>query len=258
MTMRFVEKCSPLHRLDARVKLVLTVGLILGIVLTPERAWPAYPLLWALIGTLAVLGQIGVRRLARLGTLALPFALAASTLLFTLPGDPVVSLGPLTITDAGLARFASIVLKSWLAAQAALLLSISTPFPDLLWALDSLHMPGTLVAIISFMVRYLSTLQDETQRLLRARAARSGQMAGTASGGSLIWRARVAGWIVGSLFLRSLERSERIYAAMLARGYAGQMKKLSPPPLTRRAVLLGVIPLAVLLIIELFAFGIWS
>lgn len=249
---------SPLHRLDARAKLVLFFGLIVGIVLTPERAWPAYPLLWALIGILAGLGQIGVGRLARLGTLALPFVLAASTLLFTLPGAPVMALGPLTITDAGIARFGSILLKSWLAAQAALLLSLSTPFPDLLWALDSLHVPGTLVAIISFMVRYLSTLQDETQRLIRARAARSGQTPGSPSGGSLIWRARIAGWIVGSLFLRSIERSERIYAAMLARGYTGQMKKLDPPPLTRRAVLMGAIPLAVLLIIEVFAFAIWS
>lgn len=258
MNTRFAETIDSAH-LDARVKLVLSFSLILGIVLIPERAWPAYPLLWMLIAALAAVERVSLARLARLGSLALPFAFAASTLLFTLPGDSLLSLGPLTITDAGLSRFTSILLKSWLSAQAALFLSLSTPFPDLLWALDSVHVPGTLVAIISFMVRYLSTLQDETQRLMRARSARSGQLAvGRSSGGNLIWRARVAGWMVGSLFLRSMERSERIYAAMLARGYTGQMKKLSSPPLTLRAVVLGALPLAALLIIEVFAFGIWS
>ncbi len=255
---RYQAGDSPLHRLDPRVKLVMTLLLILGIALTPERAWPAYPLLWALPGSLAMVGGVSVWRLARMGGLALPFALAAVTLTFTTPGQPVVTLLGLTITDAGLARFLAILLKSWLAVQAALLLSMTTHFTALLWAMNSLRVPGTLVAIIGFMYRYLFTLKDEAERLLRARAARSGSSAGIKSGGGLVWRARVAGGMVGNLFLRSYERSERVYAAMLARGYDGQIRALNPPPLTWNAVLQGMIPIAALIIIEVLAIIWWS
>ncbi|HVO68444.1 MAG TPA: cobalt ECF transporter T component CbiQ [Aggregatilineaceae bacterium] len=254
---RYQAGDSLLHQLDPRVKVVMILVLITGIVLTPERAWPAYPLLWALIGALAAVGRLGVRRVARMGGLALPFTLAAATLLFTLPGRPVVTVLGLTISDAGLARFLSIVLKSWLAVQSALILSMTTSFTDLLWAFSSLRVPRVLVAIISFMYRYLFTLQDEAQRLMRARAARSGTVTGRKSGGGLVWRARVAGHMVGSLFLRSYERSERVYAAMLARGYTGQMRMISPPPLTIGAIGQGAIPILALALIEALAVLWW-
>ncbi|MCC7206829.1 MAG: cobalt ECF transporter T component CbiQ, partial [Anaerolineae bacterium] len=181
---RYEHADSALHRLDPRVKVVTTLILVIGIVTTPDRAWPAYPLLWALLAAMATLGQISPWRVARLAGLALPFALAAVTLLFTTPGQPAFSVLGLNVTDNGLARFAAIVLKSWLAVQAALLLSITTAFPDLIWALGSLRVPGTLVAIVSFMYRYLFTLRDEAERLMRARAARS-VGTGPRAGGSL-------------------------------------------------------------------------
>ncbi len=249
---------SALHRLDARVKTVMTLLLILGFLSTPERAWPAYPLLWAMVGSLATVAGLGVRRLAWRGSAALPFALAAATLLFTVPGRPLLVVGGLTISDAGAARFAAILIKSWLSAQAALLLALTTPFPDLLWALGSLRVPGILVSIIAFTYRYLFTLYDEAERLLRARESRSAAAEGRRAGGRLIWRAQVAGGMIGNLFLRSYERSERVYAAMLARGYRGQMRVLSPPPLTRQAVLWGSVPVIAVVFIELLAVALWN
>lgn len=249
---------SPLHRLDPRVKLVTALALILGTVLLPERAWPAYPLLWALIGSLAAIGGLGAWRVARMGGLALPFALAAVTLLFTTPGPPVAQVAGLTVTSAGLARFLAILLKSWLAVQAALLLSMTTHFADLLWALESLHVPGTLVAIIGVMYRYLFTLKEEAERLIRARAARSATAPDQKAGGGVVWRAQVAGGMIGNLFLRSYERSERVYAAMLSRGYDGRLRKLDPPPLTWRAVMLGAVPVTALIAIHALAALWWS
>lgn len=43
-----------------------------------------------------------------------------------------------------------------------------------------------------------------------------------------MWRAKIAGNMAGQLFLRSYERSDRIYNAMLARGYAGHLYTLNP------------------------------
>lgn len=123
--------------------------------------------------------------------------------------------------------FATIALKSWISVQAALLLAFTTPFHDLVDGLRQLRLPRVMVAIISFMYRYLAVLGEESTRMSRARASRSaGTPSGGKGGGSIAWRARVTGSMVGSLFLRSYERSERIYAAMQARGFEGEFRHL--------------------------------
>jgi cobalt/nickel transport system permease protein len=161
---------------------------------------------------------------------ALPFALAAITLPFTVPGEPLAQEGPLTASVEGTVRFASILIKSWVSVQMAILMTFTTAFPDLLWGLRALRLPSVLVAIVSFMYRYLFVLADEALRLTRARAARSGVgPTGRRTGGSLAWRGRVAGGLVGNLTLRAFERSERIHAAMVARGFQGEMRMLETP-----------------------------
>jgi cobalt/nickel transport system permease protein len=115
--------------------------------------------------------------------------------------------------------------RTLLAVQAAVILTATTRFPDLIWALGSLRLPRPLVATIAFMYRYLFVLVDESLRMLRARTSRSAVRRGR-RGPSVRWQARVAGGMVGSLFLRSLERSERVYAAMVSRGYDGQLRSL--------------------------------
>lgn len=252
---RFEGGQSLFHDLDPRIKVVMSLGLILGILLTPEGAFPAYPLIWAVLGSMAVVSRVGVWRLARLGGIALPFTLAALTLIFTTPGQPLLRLGGLVISDTGVVRFMGIALRSWLAAQAAILLSLTTPFTDLLWALRSLRLPSTLVMITAFMYRYLFTLGEEAERLIRARASRSASLPDQkGAGGSLWWRARVAGGMVGSLFLRSYERSERVYAAMLSRGFDGELRGYNPPPFQWRSVLVGAIPLLAVALIQIMAF----
>jgi cobalt/nickel transport system permease protein len=95
-------------------------------------------------------------------------------------------------------------------------------------AFEHLHVPAVLTTIVSFLYRYLFVLTDEVMRLLRARESRSATVAGMRSGRNVVWRARVTGNMAGQLFLRSYERSDRIYNAMLARGYSGQLRTLHP------------------------------
>lgn len=249
---------NPLHRLDARLKVVMTIGLVAGIVLTPERAWPAYPLLWAIVGSLAAAGRLSVWALARKGSVALPFVLAAVPLAFTTPGPAVAEILGAHVSETGLLRVTAILLKSWLSVQAVALLIITTPFTDLLWALSALRVPATLIAVMGLMYRYLFVLSDEASRLLRARAARSAAIPGRRAGGRVAWRAQVAGSMVGNLFLRSYERSERVYAAMLARGYAGQAWTPTPPPLVWRAALWGVLPILAVVTVQVLARLAWS
>lgn len=152
-------------------------------------------------------------------------------------------------------RLISIALKSWLSIQVAVLLTVSTPFPDLLQAMRALKVPRLLVAIFGLMWRYLFVLVDEALRLMRARSARSSQHPhkNYRSGRSIPWRARVTGAMAGSLFLRAFERSDRIYLAMLARGYDGEVRVKPLPPLatSQKLLLFG----GILLFFVLLLFG---
>jgi cobalt/nickel transport system permease protein len=205
------------------------VAFIVAISLLPIGAYLALGLAWLVVVGLSILARLGPFRPARRAFLAAPFLLAALPLVFTRPEDPLgsLALGPLvlTVSGEGLRMFTTIALKSWISVQAALLLAFTTPFHDLVDGLRQLRLPRIMVAIISFMYRYLSVLSDEATRMARARASRSADPDGH-GGGSIIWRAKVTGSMVGSLFLRSYERSERIYAAMQARGFEGEFRHM--------------------------------
>ena len=240
---------SPVHRLDPRVKLTLALLLILTGALTSERGWVAFALLEVCLLATAALSRIGIWLVQRRSALVLPFTLAAVTAVFSTPGRalwtmPFLSTS-LNVTASGLLRFAAIVVRSYLSVQAAVLLATTTSFPDLLWGMRALHLPRVLVAISGFLYRYLFVIADEARRLMRARAARSATVDGRA-GRSLIWRARVTGGMAGSLFIRSYERSERIYEAMLARGYDGEVRTLSTSSLRLADVAVGAIGVLVL------------
>jgi cobalt/nickel transport system permease protein len=189
----------------------------------------ALAIAWLAVVGLSTIARVGPLRPARAAFFALPFVLAALPLVFTRPGDVLgtATIGPLdlTISGQGVREFGTIALKSWVSVQAALLLTFTTPFHDLVDALRQLRLPRIMVAIISFMYRYLAVLAGEASRMNRARAARSAARDGNA-GGTLRWRAAVTGHLVGSLFLRSYERSERIYGAMQARGFDGELRYL--------------------------------
>lgn len=239
---------SRLHRMDARLKLISAVGLILLIGLTPMGEFAIYAgfFVLALIGT--GIGRLNPLMVIRRSLVALPFTLAAITLLFTVEGSTLATVPLLgwTISDAGVIRFSSIMIKSMISVQFAVLLILTTHLTDILWALSALKAPKILVAIISFMYRYLFLLADESLRLTRARDSRSAVIGGSAlSPHHVIFRAKTTGGMIGNLFLRSFERSERIYQAMVARGYQGQMRQLSPPAIPMLDVVFTVVALAI-------------
>jgi cobalt/nickel transport system permease protein len=208
---------------------VATISFIVAVSLLPVGAYLALGLAWLAVVVASTFARLGPLRPARRAFLAAPFLLAALPLVVTRQEDPLgtVVLGPLSLTVSGhgLRLFATIALKSWVSVQAALLLAFTTPFHELVDGLRQLRLPRIMVAIISFMYRYLAVLGDEATRMSRARASRSADPDGR-GGGSVVWRAKVTGSMVGSLFLRSYERSERIYAAMQARGFETEFRHL--------------------------------
>lgn len=252
---RYHEASSPLHRLDPRVKLVVTVAFILSNVLLPDGAWIAFGLAWLFILAMNLWSRLGAGFTFRRSFVALPFALAALTAVFSIPGQPLAEwhVAGLTLipTDAGVLRFVSIVVRSWLSVQAAILLVAVTRFPDLIHAFEHLRVPSILTTIVAFLYRYLFVLADEVMRLMRARQARSAAVPGSSPGGSLAWRGRVAGNMAGQLFLRSYDRSDRIYNAMLARGYDGHLRTLNAHDLHAWDWTCGLVAIIFLLITQI-------
>jgi cobalt/nickel transport system permease protein len=223
------ESHSGLASLDPRSKILLAGGFILTLSLLPPGEFLLYGLLLLALFIGAYFSGCSPIYLVRRSVIALPFALAAVTLLFTIPGETLMTLPMfgIDISVEGAIRFASVATRSWISVQAAILLVILTKFTDLMWGLQGLHTPSILVSVAGFTYRYLDVLRSEASRLRTARKARSATLSGSRGGGSFLWRARVTGWMVGSLMIRSLERSERIYNAMLARGYSGDVKTLT-------------------------------
>lgn len=252
---RFHETESRLHRLDPRVKVVVTVLFILSNALLPDGAWAAFGLSWIFLLWANQLSSLGVNFSFRRSFVALPFALAAVSAIFSPLGSPLSSfhfLGlNLTVTDFGLVKFASILLRSWLSVQAAVLLVATTRFPDMIHAFEHLRVPAVLTTIVAFLYRYLFVLTDEVMRLLRARESRSATVAGQRSGRSVVWRAKVTGNMAGQLFLRSYERSDRIYNAMLARGYTGQLRTLNAHVMKSSDWLFAALSIGILLFLQL-------
>lgn len=206
----------------------MVVAYVLAVGLVPNGAWWTFAVFVSLILSASRVSSFGWFFAARRSYIAIPFMLAAFALPFTIPGPVVFSVPFLgwTASAPGLIRFFSILIRMWMAVQAAILLAATTRFPDLLWALGALRVPEALVGIIGFMYRYLFVLADEALRMLRARAARSAST-GLGRRPSMGWHGRIAGSMIGSLLLRAIERSERVHAAMRARGYDGRPRPRS-------------------------------
>jgi len=251
---RYHDTESFIHHLDPRVKVVVTIAFILSNALLPDGAWLAFGLAWLFLLMVNALSRLGLLFTFKRSFVALPFALVAITVLFSIPGEPLSTfhflMWKLTVTDMGLLRFMSILVRSWLSVQMAIMLVAVARFPDIVHALEHLRVPSILTTIIAFLYRYLFVLVDEVFRLLRAREARSAAAAGSRSGGSVAWRARVAGNMAGQLFLRSYERSDRVYNAMLARGYAGHLMTINPHELGNIDYITAVLAISLILLLQ--------
>ncbi len=254
---RFREGESILHRLTPMVKVVVTILFILSNALLPDGHWIGFGISWLAILLLNLVAGLGWSYTIKRSFIVLPFAFAAITAIFALPGETLLTFDfafwHLVATDAGLLRFFSIVIRSWLSVQVAILLVTTTQFPDLIHALEHLRLPRMLVTVIAFLYRYIFVLSDEVLRLLRARQARSAELPNQRSGGDIFWRARIAGNMVGQLFLRSYERSDRIYNAMLARGYQGHLRTLNRHTMYLHDWISAAIAILMLLFLQLFA-----
>jgi cobalt/nickel transport system permease protein len=158
-----------------------------------------------------------------------------------------VEFGPLSWTiSKGWVQFANIAGKFIVTMAALIAMICTTRFADLLCGMERMGMPRILVNQLGFLYRYIFVLIDKSHHLLRARASRKLRNLGFAK------EARTAGAMIGTLFILSLESSERINIAMQARGFDGEFRTMNKLQIRTADVLFAAI-----VVIFLLGIGIW-
>ncbi|MDV7339547.1 cobalt ECF transporter T component CbiQ [Terasakiella sp. A23] len=147
---------------------------------------------------------------------------------FTTPGEVWFSIGPLDATHEGVFKALEIALIANAVVMTLLALVGTIDAISLGHALNRLHVPENLVHLMLFSVRYIDVLKVEYFRLRNAMRARCFKP------GNNLHTYRSIGYLLGMMLVRSLERSERILAAMKCRGFQGKFYLLSDFHFQRR------------------------
>ena len=200
---RWGRQAGPLHRFDARAKLI-AVLIVLAFIGTarPWSVWHAG--FYAFLALLtAIVSRLSWAGLARRLTLLLPFPMTFAALTWISIGDATYAAG--------------LVSRSLISACFAVVLIGVTSVPALLEGVARLGVPRVLVSVTQLLYRYLFVLFDQAVRMRLAAACRGGFRWSAATGAA------------AALFASSEERAGRVHCAMLARGFQGQDPVLSQP-----------------------------
>ena len=233
---------SAVHRLDARVKLVVTFAAVIALVAYPvdESVYLLAGVIGALLLVLLLLSRVPLRTFLLRVAVILPFGLsilllqvlfppvafASPTVLFTLPFG-------IEITAEALAKAAMIGVRFVLCIGFVVLLSSTTRLQDLLTGARRLGFPSEFTLILGMMARYLFVFGQMFVRVRNALATRCFDPLDRSL--QYGYRLRQLGNTVGTMFLRSYEQGERTYTAMLCRGYGRDAYLfVSKKPLSRR------------------------
>jgi len=231
---------SPIHRLDARAKIIGTFAAVVICVSTPPANFPAFGVYFFLAGLLVMLAKLPLGFVLKRILMVLPFVVLVAAFVPFLKEDTVgggysLGLGGMTVSKSGLLVLWNTTVKAVFGVTMIVLLSGTTPFPKLLQGFRRLRCPEVVIMILSFTYRYLFVLSDELMRMKIARDARGFR-------GRWLWQAKTIGQMIGVFFLRSYARAEKVYVAMISRGYDGRYAYLASGRMGGRdAVYLAVV-----------------
>lgn len=215
----FVPGGSLLHRVDPRVK--LPAALVFACSAALLRSLPAAGLA-LLAGVLLVsVARPPVRAL--LGRLLVVNGFIAFLwifLPFSTPGQAVLQAWRLEATAEGVRLALLITLKSNAVLLAIIGLVATSTIPALGRALSALRIPDKLALLFLISYRYLHVLAEEYRRLHTAAAIRGFEP------GSNLHTYRTYAYILAMVLIKSYDRSQRVYQAMLLRGFQGRFRTL--------------------------------
>jgi cobalt/nickel transport system permease protein len=231
----YIEKSayrdSVIHRMDARVKLLITLAVIIAIVAVPysPKVLSLGAIFLSFFAVLWICSRLSpvvyLRRLA----LILPFG--AFLILFQIflknpyyeVFHPIITL-PLGIeVYAESVQFASILFAKFIVSISfIILLSSTTRMQDLLDAAGRLGLPAEFTLPLGMMIRYLFVFADIIGKIRSAMDTRCFDPFDRSL--PYAYRFRQIGYTIGMIFIRSYEQGERTYTSMLCRGYGSNAR----------------------------------
>jgi cobalt/nickel transport system permease protein len=203
---------SFIHRLDPRMRLISAGVFSIVVALSSNfQALTAAVLISFLLVTMA---QLPARDIIKRIILVNSFIMLLWVVLpLTFQGPDALTFGPLKIYNAGITMAAQITLKSNAILLALIALVATMNLSVLGNALNWLQVPDKIVHLLLLTYRYVFLIEQEYQRLIR-----TAQIRGFRPGTNLHTYKTYAS-IVGMLFVRSALRADRVYKAMLCRGF---------------------------------------
>ena len=231
------------------MKIIVFIFFILCVVLTDPSAVIVFAAYGAIIFTLILISQVPLGYTLKRSLVVIPFVLAITIFVPFFKKGQVIggySLGALrlNLTYDGLMVLWNVLVKSYLSVLCMILLTSTTRYAHLLRGLGKLKCPALIVMVLSFMYRYIFLFEDELDKMMQAKAART-------IGGSRWFHTKALANILGNLFVRSYERGESVYLAMCARGFDGEIRTMNELKMVRRDFLFSIIMISVLAGIKL-------
>ncbi len=205
-----------LSRVDPRLRLAAVLSLAVVLYAAPSPAAPVAAVGVAVAA--AVAARVPPRRtLRRLAALNAFLLVLAVMIPLSMPGEPLVAWQGLTWSREGAARALNLAAQANAVMLSAFALLATLDPVRLGWALAGLGAPSRLVQLFLFSVRYIEVIHQEYHRLEDALRVRC------FTPGCNVHTLKTLGYLVGQLLVRSVQRAERILAAMRCRGYDGRL-----------------------------------
>ncbi|NOY65084.1 MAG: cobalt ECF transporter T component CbiQ [Nitrospirae bacterium] len=242
----FAEGDSLLHRIDPRVKFITLMPFILLVAVLKGIELPLIGLIVSLV--LVIIARLPLKKLINRLLVVNTFVLLLWLFIpFSYPGREIFSIGPLGLSQEGLLYVLSITIKTNAIVLATIAVLGTSEIFSLAHALLHLKMPEKLVYLFFFFYRYISVLHEEYTRLKRAMAIRCFHPE------TNMHTYRSFAYLVGMLLVRSYERSQRIYQAMLCRGFQGRFPLVRHFRLTGRDILFLTVMISITIAMAVIA-----
>jgi len=209
--------------LDARVKLVAILALLIGVSLSRSLLLIAAVYVFVLL--LALLSTIPAGFFIKRVWLALPFftGVIAVPALFMTPGPALLHLPlGLAITRTGVTTVLFLLLRVSTSVSLTLLLILTTPWNTILSALGVLRVPDVFILILGMTYRYIYLLLHTANDMFLSRKSRVVGRLSTSENQKMLAA------ISATLLTKSLNMSGEVYLAMQSRGFRGTMVTLRP------------------------------
>ena len=220
---------SLVHKMNPAIKILLSIAYIVAVFLVSAKNWYlGFSLCALFIVFLTILSKIPFGKMLKSIKGILFFILLSAILqiFFNKEGTPLWENG--FITDQGLLAAAFITLRITLVVLGASILTFTTSPVEIADGIEVLLTPLKVVKfpahefalIMSIALRFIPTLLEETDRIIKAQQAR-----GTDFEGGLFKRAKALIPVLIPLLISAFRRADELADAMDARCYSGSKKR---------------------------------